>query len=120
VQGCAVDCRISYDDRERGQAHAVVYLGDDELYSGRPHVLPPKPVGNPDLQYLGIIREYIPVFPDGLWDKYDGRITYSTDVDSEVCYNYAAPWVLEAAESTPTFEERSTEGRELIGFVSRQ
>ena len=120
MQGCAVDCRISYDDGERGQAHAVVYLGDDELYSGRPHILPPKPAGNSKLQYLGIIREYIPVFPDGLWDKYDGRITYSTDVDSEVCYNYAAPWVLEAAKSTPTFEERSTAGRELVGFVSRQ
>ena len=32
-------------------------------YSGREHVLPPKPRTNLHVQYLGIIREYVPLFP---------------------------------------------------------
>lgn len=120
VQNCPIKCRFSTNIEERIIAHGQIFLGDPELYSGNPNVLPVKPDTNPGLQYFGIIREYIPVFPEHLWKKYDGRITYSSGEDTQSCYGYAAPWVRHTAKNSPSFEERSTTGRELIGFVSRQ
>jgi hypothetical protein len=96
----------------------VVFTADDELYPPKEAVLPPKPLSNPDVQYLAVLREFLPVYPAQFWKKYDGRITYRMEPDSFSVYNYAAPWVLTNARSSPSFEERSGKDLALIAFVS--
>ena len=101
------------------KAHGVVFLADHELHSRQESVLPPKPDANRGVQYMVILREYLPVFPTSFWTKYDGRINYKRDgVQAGVTYSYVTPWVLEEARSSPSFAERSTGDLAPIAFVS--
>eukprot|EP00931_Biecheleriopsis_adriatica_P043448 TRINITY_DN24845_c0_g1_i2.p1 TRINITY_DN24845_c0_g1~~TRINITY_DN24845_c0_g1_i2.p1 ORF type:complete len:432 (-),score=62.12 TRINITY_DN24845_c0_g1_i2:9-1304(-) len=122
VTRCAQRCQFSNDMAHLNVAEAVIFLGDEELYPKRELKLPPKPAENPGVKYFGIIREALSVFPSKYWDKYDGRITYSTDTSEHggnaITYGYSAPWTLARAKATPDFAERS--GRPIVGFVSRQ
>eukprot|EP00035_Acanthoeca_spectabilis_P025179 m.457225 g.457225 ORF g.457225 m.457225 type:complete len:1023 (+) comp21213_c0_seq1:57-3125(+) len=118
VPDCATNCRFSYTLNDLPNAHAVVFTADDELYPPKEAVLPPKPATNLNVKYLAVLREFLPVYPNNFWKKYDGRITYRMPPDSFSVYNYAAPWVLDSARKSPTFEERSRGDLALIAFVS--
>ena len=131
--GCNVPCVFTHDfGLHATEADAVVYLGDEELYSSKEHVLPPKAPSNPSILYYAILREYTPLYPTSFWAKYDGRVTYQVvaptpDADgADGCadnslsaastggnrvgaatYNYASPWYLEEGKASPSFADRS-------------
>ena len=74
------------------------------------------------MQYLGIMREHTAVFPAAYWAKYDGRVTYQassqgggqrgtgTGKVGVATYNYATPWALVEATTSPSFQDRQQDG----------
>jgi hypothetical protein len=118
VPGCSVSCEFTPDLKRLPEAAGAVFLGDKELYSRQPQPLPAKP--RADILYFAVLREYLALFPERLWARYDGRITYARAPHTAVVCSYARPGALPAtAASVPGFHERSLGGDALAAFVSR-
>jgi hypothetical protein len=85
VPHCSVKCTFAVGMDRLAEAAGAIFLGDKELYSRTAQDLPARP--NKDIVYFAILREYLALFPEQLWTRYDARITYSRQAHTAVPYS---------------------------------